>query len=81
MILELLASLNSIRREQETLIDITADGVIGDDELEEFIRIQSELKNISVTVKTLQFWTERMIATGKIDIEKYKKIIKNMKTD
>ena len=71
VILELLASLKSIRREQETLIDITADGVIGDDELEEFIRIQSELEKISVTVETLQFWTERMLATGKIDMEKY----------
>ncbi len=71
VVLELLASLNSIRREQETLINITADGVIGDDELEEFIRIQSELEKISVTVETLQFWTERMLATGKIDMEKY----------
>ena len=71
VVLELLASLNSMRNKQERLIQITADGAIGKDELEDFVYIQKELEKISVTVETLQFWTERMLATGKIDMEKY----------
>ena len=71
VVLELLASLNSMRNKQERLIQITADGAIEKDELEDFVYIQKELEKISVTVETLQFWTERMLATGKIDMEKY----------
>jgi hypothetical protein len=76
VILEMLASLNSMRSRQERLIEITADGVIQNDELEDFIYIQQELERISLTVETLQLWTERMIATGKIDIDKYNELIK-----
>ena len=71
VILEMLASLNSMQKRQERLIEITADGMIQKDEIEDFINIQKELEKISVTVETLQLWTERMIATGKIDVEKY----------
>ena len=71
VILEMLASLNSMQKRQERLIEITADGIIENDELEDFIHIQKELEKISVTVEALQLWTERMIATGKIDVEKY----------
>lgn len=74
VILEMLASLNSMQKRQERLIEITADGVIANDELEDFIRIQEELERISVTVETLQLWTERMIATGKIDLDKYESL-------
>ena len=76
IVLEILASLNSMRKRQERLIEITADGVIEKEELEDFIYIQQELERISVTVETLQLWTERMIATGKIDIDKYNELIK-----
>lgn len=74
VILEMLASLNSMQKRQERLIEITADGVIANDELEDFIHIQEELERISVTVVTLQLWTERMIATGKIDLKKYESL-------
>jgi hypothetical protein len=37
VVLELLASLNSMRNKQERLIQITADGAIGKDELEDFV--------------------------------------------
>ena len=74
VILEMLASLNSMQKRQERLIEITADGVIANDELEDFIHIQEELERISVTVETLQLWTERMIATGKIDLKKYESL-------
>ena len=71
IVLEMLASLNSINRQKERLIEITADGKISGDELEDFIFIQEELERISITVETLQLWSERMIATGVIDEEQY----------
>ena len=72
IILEMLASLNSVQRRKERLIEITADGEISDDEIADFVRIQEELERISITVETLQLWSERMLATGKIDLEAYK---------
>jgi len=74
IILEMLSSLNSMKKSQERLIEITADGKIDNEELEDFIFIQSELERISITVETLQLWAEQMIADGKIDIDKYNAI-------
>ena len=67
IVLEMLASLNSMHRQKERLID----GKISGDELEDFIFIQEELERISITVETLQLWSERMMATGVIDEEQY----------
>ena len=44
------------------------------DEIADFIAIQEELERISVTVETLQFWAERMLANGIIDEKKYNEI-------
>lgn len=71
IVLEMLASLNSMNKQKDRLIEITADGVISDDELEDFIYIQDELERISITVETLQLWSERMLATGAIDAARY----------
>ena len=71
IVLEMLASLNSMSRQKERLIEITVDGRISGDELEDFIAIQEELERISVAVETLQLWSERMLATGAIDPEQY----------
>lgn len=59
------------------LIDITADGVIDDSELDDFIAIQTELEHISLTVNSLQLWTEDIKASGKINNEKYNEKKKN----
>ena len=71
IVLEMLASLKSMNRRKDRLIEITADGVISDDELEDFIRIREELERISIAVETLQLWSERMLATGAINPEQY----------
>ena len=71
IVLELLASLNAVSKQKDRLIEITADGKISGDELEDFIFIQEELERISITVETLQLWSERMMATGVIDEEQY----------
>lgn len=71
IVLEMLASLNSVGKQKDRLIEITADGKISGDEMEDFIFIQEELERISITVETLQLWSERMMATGVIDEEQY----------
>ena len=71
IVLEMLASLNSVNRKQERLIEITADGRIDSDEIDDFIYIQEELERISITVETLQLWAEKMLANGVIDAEAY----------
>lgn len=71
IVLEMLASLNAMHKKQERLIEITADGKITGDEIQDFIHIQEELEKISITVETLQLWSEQMLANGSIDIEEY----------
>ena len=71
IVLEMLASLNAMNKRKDRLIEITADGVVSDDELEDFVYIQEELERISITVETLQLWSEKMLATGVIDGEAY----------
>lgn len=71
IVLEMLASLNSIKKRQERLIEITADGRIEKDEIADFVDIQEELERISITVETLQLWSEQKIASGEIDLDAY----------
>ena len=73
IVLEMLASLNTMQRSRDRLIEITSDGKVSDDQVEDFVRIQQELERISVTVEALQLWAERMLAEGKINLELYKK--------
>ncbi len=71
IVLEMLASLNSMSRKQERLIEITADGKVSEEEVRDFVHIQEELERISITVETLQLWTEKMLTDGVIDKERY----------
>ena len=68
----MLASLNSVNKRKDRLIEITADGKIDNDEIDDFIFIQEELERISITVETLQLWSEKMLANGVINAEAYK---------
>ena len=71
IVLEMLASLNSVNKQKDRLIEITADGKISGDEIDDFIYIQEELERISITVETLQLWAEKMLANGIIDADAY----------
>ena len=79
IVLQMLASLNSVSKDKDRLIEITADGEISDDELKDFIRIQDQLEKISITVEALQLWAEKMLASGSIDMDKYRQYKKDMK--
>ncbi|MCR5703532.1 MAG: XRE family transcriptional regulator [Eubacterium sp.] len=74
IVLEMLASLNSMNKMKERLIEITADGMISDDELLDFITIQQELEKISLSVESLQLWMESTIANKQIDSAKIEKL-------
>lgn len=71
IVLEVLASLNSVDKKKDRLIEITVDGKIDNAEIEDFIYIQDELEKISITVETLQLWAEQMLANGAIDMDAY----------
>lgn len=71
IVLQMIDSLNCVQDKQRRLINITADGIVDDDELDDFIDIQNKLEKISITVEALQLWTEQMVANGKINYDKY----------
>ena len=71
IVLEMLASLNAVQKQKDRLIEIAADGRISGEEIDDFIYIQQELERISITVETLQLWSEKMLANGIIDRELY----------
>lgn len=71
IVLETIASLNTMQKQKDRLIEITVDGKITGDELADFVRIQEELEKISIAVETLQLWCERMLDTGAIDKVQY----------
>ena len=64
--LEMLASLNSLEKEKNRLIEITVDGVISNDELKDFEKIQDQLSQISLAIDSLQLWVQKAIVDGKI---------------
>jgi transcriptional regulator with XRE-family HTH domain len=70
IVLGMLSSLNSLERQKDRLIEITADGEISDDELSDFASIQNQLEHIDATVEALKLWVEGTIAEGKINKEK-----------
>lgn len=71
--LETLASLNTLDKCKNRFIEITVDGVISEDEAQDFARISAELNKISATIDSLKLWVEHTIATGKIDKEWFNK--------
>ena len=59
IILEILASINTLNREKDRLIEITADGVISEDENEDFGKIRDKLDEMSQTIDALKLWLDK----------------------
>jgi DNA-binding XRE family transcriptional regulator len=64
--LEMLASLNSLEKEKNRLIEITVDGIISEDEKKDFEKIQDQLAQISLAIDSLELWVQKAIIDGKI---------------
>ena len=65
--LEMLASLNSLDKQKNRLIEITVDGQISADERKDFEKIREQLTQISMAIDSLQLWVQKAIADGRID--------------
>ena len=72
IVMEMLASFNTLQKNKERLIEITSDGEIDVEELGDFIAIEEELEKLSLSVETLKFWVEKRLSSGEIDKEEYK---------
>ena len=77
IVLTLLSLLNSLNTRKERLIEITADGTIEDSELQDFVRIQQELEEISASADSLRLWIDNKILSGAIDEKKLKTLQKS----
>ena len=73
IVLEMLASLNSMEKYKDRLIEITVDGEISEDEWDDFSEIQANLKKISLSVNTLSMWLEKAVCDGVISEEHMRK--------
>lgn len=59
--LEMLATLNSLDKQKNRLIEITVDGKISEDELEDFKIIKKQLDDMSKTISSLSLWIDTKI--------------------
>lgn len=70
IVLQMLATMNSLNKARERFIDITADGEISEDELADFAQIEKGLDEIALSVDALKLWVENTIASGQINRER-----------
>ncbi|MBQ3263171.1 MAG: hypothetical protein IJH52_08345 [Oscillospiraceae bacterium] len=54
-----MATLNAIVKEKDRLIEITVDGVISEDEIDEFEAIQERLGEMSIAIQSLKLWVSK----------------------
>ena len=59
--MELLSNLNSLNRDKDRIIDVTADGKIDETELEDFNLFREHLNEMSMAIETLKLWAEKEI--------------------
>ena len=59
--------MNALEKEKNRLIEITVDGIISEDEIKDFQKIQEQLGQISLAIDSLQLWVEKAIIDGKIE--------------
>lgn len=62
IVLEILAALNILYKDQERLIEIASDGTISDSEMPDFIKIRDKLNEMSLIIESLKLWINKTIA-------------------
>ena len=63
IVLEILSSLNTLSRDKERLIEISADGDISVDEMPDFVEIRDKLDSLSLTIDSLKLWLDKKLAS------------------
>ncbi len=71
VIIRLLDSLYKVEDIKKPLINITADGVIDDDEIDELVNVQTTLERLSEMSSALNICVEGKILKGEISSELY----------
>ncbi len=66
--IETLNSLNKLSQVKERLLEIVEDGVISEDEYEDFSEIKDNLDKMARAVESLQLWLNESAAKGSLDI-------------
>ena len=61
IVLEMLATLQSLDEKKVRLIEMTVDGKIDDKEIHDFKLIQNQLKQMEETIHSLQLWIEHYV--------------------
>lgn len=79
IVITTIDALNDLKSNEEKFIKITKDGLITEDEYEDFARITNLLEEVNMTANALKIWTSKMMLSNKIDKIKYLKIKENMK--
>ncbi len=79
IVLKMLASMNLLEKSKERFIEITSDGEISNDELEDFVRIEAGIEEISIAADAFSLWIEDMMISGKIDADKLDKARKHIR--
>lgn len=75
IVLHMLASLNSLEKQKERLIEITVDGQVTPDELADFAKIQKMLNRISMSADAMRLWLEKSMASGSVDAEELQRLL------
>ena len=57
--MELLSNLNSLNKDKDRIIDITADGKITDNEKEDFKLFKVHLSEMSMAIEALKLWADK----------------------
>ena len=79
IVLEMLDALNHLEKSRERLIEITSDGVIHDDQIEDFVRIRDELARMGAVVDSLELWFDSAVMQGKIDTHILETVLRRKK--
>ena len=74
IVLRMLASLNAMENEKNRLIEISVDGKITEEELNDFARIQNMVNQISMAADAMNLWLEKNIAAGDVDQSTFEEI-------
>ena len=67
IVLEVLASLNTLNDKKDRLIEIAADGKLDENELKDFVTIEEHLSKVSSGFNALELWVANTVATGRLD--------------
>lgn len=54
--LEMLATLNTLTKQKDRLIEITVDGQISEDEKADFLNIRNNLDDMALAIESLKLW-------------------------